>query len=121
MQRISQLDSGLLSHALGSAALLTMLGLDPATVVEVKRLTAHARSLPVRGPISLLHLTQTCVDFWATPRRFFFELLSQHCRCNRAFLLLLHTRQHLPTRSDEMQRERLLYFSSPAGRDELHE
>lgn len=64
-----------------SVALLTMMGHDPTIFVEVKVLTAHATPLPICQPVSLLHLTQTCLDFWATPRRYFFELLSQYCRC----------------------------------------
>jgi len=62
-----------------------MMGHDPAAVVEVKVLTAHARPLPLSRPISLLQLTQTCLDFWATPRRYFFELLSHFCRCGCTF------------------------------------
>jgi hypothetical protein len=57
-----------------------MLGFDPSTIVEVRVLAPHARPLPIRRPVSLLHLTQTCLDFWASPRRYFFELLSQYCR-----------------------------------------
>jgi hypothetical protein len=88
-------------------------------MVEVFVLTAHARPLPIPQPVSLLHLTQNCLDFWSSPRRYFFELLSQHCRFFHSFLA--HRISNLPRRSDEMQRERLRYFSSPAGRDELYE
>jgi hypothetical protein len=70
------------AHPCGSIALLSMMGHDPTTVVEVKVLTAHARPLSLYRSISLLQLTQTCLDFWATPRRYFFELLSQYCRCS---------------------------------------
>ena len=77
----------LLSYSHYSAALLTMMGHDPATVVQVNVLTAHATPVPIRHPVSLLHLTQSCLDFWAIPRRYFFELRSQYCRC---FYSILH-------------------------------
>ena len=75
----------LFGHPLCSAALLSMLGFDPNTIVEVRVLAPHAKPLPIRHAVSLLHLAQTCLDFWASPRRYFFELLSQYCRCIVAF------------------------------------
>ena len=102
------------AYPICSVALLTMLGLDPATMVVVKILTAHARPLPIRESVSLLHLTQTCLDFWATPRRYFFELLSQYCRCTHAicFSVPSNVQTHMLQRRNAARAVAVLLFSS---------
>lgn len=78
-----------------------LLRLDPESMFTLN--SNDSSPVPVRLPVpcTVRHLVETYLDIAAVPRRSFFELLSTFA-------------------TNELEREKLLEFSSAAGQDELH-
>lgn len=76
-------------------------GFDPSTVISEITCTNPDTPLPnIQLPVSLKTLVTNYLDIWGTPRRYFFELLSYFA-------------------TEEVHQERLRYFGSPEGQDDL--
>uniref|UniRef100_A0A7N8WZT8 NADPH-dependent diflavin oxidoreductase 1 n=1 Tax=Mastacembelus armatus TaxID=205130 RepID=A0A7N8WZT8_9TELE len=77
-----------------------LLGLDPEATFILRRVDPHLLSL-LPQPCTVRHLVESYLDIAAVPRRSFFELLSTFA-------------------TNELERDKLLEFSSAAGQNELH-
>uniref|UniRef100_A0A8C6TAQ5 NADPH-dependent diflavin oxidoreductase 1 n=1 Tax=Neogobius melanostomus TaxID=47308 RepID=A0A8C6TAQ5_9GOBI len=80
-----------------------LLRLDPESRFTLRPTDSTPGTLPTRllHPCTVRHLVETYLDIAAVPRRSFFELL-------------------LTFATNELEREKLLEFSSAAGQDDLH-
>ncbi|KAL3041269.1 hypothetical protein OYC64_019463 [Pagothenia borchgrevinki] len=78
-----------------------LLRLDPGAMFSLRATGSTAVPPRLPQPCSLRHLVEKHLDVAAVPRRSFFELLSTFA-------------------TNEVEKEKLLEFSSAAGQDELH-
>lgn len=78
-----------------------LLRLDPESTFALRPTDTTPVPARLLQPCSLRHLVETYLDIAAVPRRSFFELLSTFA-------------------TNELEREKLLEFSSAAGQDDLH-
>lgn len=78
-----------------------LLRLDPEAWFTLEPTDSSAVPARLPQPCTVAHLVEHYLDISAVPRRSFFELLSSFA-------------------SNELEREKLLEFSSVAGQDELH-
>ncbi|KAI3361997.1 hypothetical protein L3Q82_012200, partial [Scortum barcoo] len=78
-----------------------LLRLDPEARFTLKAIDNSAVPARLPQPCTVRHLVKSYLDIAAVPRRSFFELLSTFA-------------------TNELEKEKLLEFSSAAGQDELH-
>ncbi|XP_010766554.1 NADPH-dependent diflavin oxidoreductase 1-like, partial [Notothenia coriiceps] len=78
-----------------------LLRLDPRATFSLRATGSTAVPPRLPQPCSVRHLVEKHLDVAAVPRRSFFELLSTFA-------------------TNEVEKEKLLEFSSAAGQDELH-